>query len=307
MIGRRPKGRGSRRGRRHPRGQGSRAEAGVPTAEAEAAAEAAAAEAEALAEAGAQEAIADAYTADVVAFHIPAVVRAQTLESDCQHPGSNDAFIGHVGKSIADAASSVSGYSVGAIADAASHDNNGYSVGSIADAASSVSGYSGAIADAASSVNGYSGGSIAETPPPPSAAIPSAPSPTPPPPSAAVPSAPSPTPPPTTGATASLPTTSPSAPSTAKLPPTSTNQGGAGAHADRLMGERRSALDTLLGHALEAHPLEMLPPHILASRVQAGFRFRSPPLLSIGGGRRCPRHAAVHTASPLVSPHHSHQ
>ena len=25
------------------------------------------------------------------------------------------------------------------------------------------------------------------------------------------------------------------------------------------------------------------------------------------GGRRCPRHAAVHTASPLVSPHHSHQ
>ena len=26
----------------------------------------------------------------------------------------------------------------------------------------------------------------------------------------------------------------------------------------------------------------MLPPHILASRVRAGFRFRSPPLLSIG-------------------------
>ena len=145
------------------------------------------------------------------------------------------------------------------------------------------------------------------TPPPPSAAILSAPSTTTPPPSAAVPSAPSPTPPPTTAATTSLPTTSPFAPSTAKLPPASTNQGGAGAHADRLMGERRSALDTLLGHALEAHPLEMLPPHILASRVQAGFRFRSPPLLSIGGGRRCPRHAAVHTASPLVSPHHSHQ
>jgi len=54
------------------------------------------------------------------------------------------------------------------------------------------------------------------------------------------------------------------------------------------MDERRSALDTLLGHALEAHPLEMLPPHILASRVQARFRFRSPPLLSMGGGASLP-------------------
>ena len=92
-------------------------------------------------------------------------MRAQTLGSDCQHPGSNDTFIGHVGKSVADAASSVSGCSVGSVADAASS-VSGYSVGPVTDAASSVSGCSvGSIADAASHDRGYVGaGVIARSP-----------------------------------------------------------------------------------------------------------------------------------------------